>query len=119
MKVCLLEDNEKLSQNIIKKFERNGDECVCFNSIASFHFIESDIYIFDISLEKKSFGLMREVRERTIAPMVVYSAYSDIKSLELSMENWCDFFISKVTIPSQFVLQIKAIHRTYKRLVNK
>ncbi len=119
MKVCLLEDNEKLSQNIVKKFEKTWDECLCFSSIASFQFIECDVYIFDISLEKKSFDLMKEVRGKTNSPIVVYSAHCDIKNLEDSIDSWCDFFISKITQPSMFILKIHAIYKAYKRLTNK
>jgi len=118
MKVCLLEDNHLLSQSICKKFKRNDIECIVFSSIASYHFIEADVYIFDIMLEAKSYNLIQEIRGKTDKPFVIYTSYSNIEYLKITYDRWADVSIWKITSPNLLVLKIQWIHRMYQRLKN-
>jgi len=119
MKVCLVEDNNVLNKAIYKKLERNDIECVIFNSISSFHYVDADVYVFDIMLEKKSYDLIKELREKTDKPIMVYTSYSHIEYLNHTYESWADLFIWKVISPNILILKIKGVHRMYQRLKNK
>lgn len=117
--ITLIEDEVLLAQRLAKKLEREWYNTTVFNSIASFKFIDSDLYLVDLQLEHKAFDLIKEIRSKSDAPIIIFTGHWDTSMILKGIESGADCYMLKSVTPLEFLWRVRALLRVYKRLSKK
>lgn len=116
--IVIIEDDLIFVKNVVSKLKKNWiDDIRVFNSIQSYSHIEADLYLIDIKLEKNSFELISEIREKTQSPICVVSSYSEKDYIKVCFQNWADFYINKLVNPFLYQYKILWLYNMSKRLI--
>lgn len=114
--IVIIEDNIDFSNIFSKRLRMEWFNTTIFNSIKSYAHIEADLYIIDLHLEKKSYWLIKKIRNQTDKPIMVLSAYNNVEYINKTIDYWADCYIIKWISIIELISQIKALLRFYNRL---
>lgn len=121
MYITIIEDEKVLSNNISKKLIKNWFNTRILNSYNDFMnetFIESDLYVVDISLRDWSwFDIIKFLREtkNSISPIIITSGYNDTEKKVYWLEIWADDYLAKPFSAEELIARIRALlRRSYK-----
>lgn len=115
--IVIIEDDLIFVKNVVSKLNRNWIyDIKIFNSIQSYIHMEADLYLIDIRLEKNSFDLISEIRNKSNSVICVVSSYSEKDYVKQCFHNWADFYINKVVNPYLYQYKIFWIYKMIKRL---
>ncbi len=121
MYITIIEDKKVLSNNISKKLLRNWFNTRIMNSFTEFmnaDFIDSDLYIIDISLRDWSWfdiiTFLREVKKSN-SPIIIISWCSDTEKKIYWLDIWADDYLVKPFNIEELIARIRALlRRSYK-----
>lgn len=117
--IVIIENDLLFVKNIKAKLNRAWiNDIKIFNSIQSYTHVEADLYLVDIKLEKNSYWLISEIREKTEWIICVVSSYSEKECVKSCFESWADFFINKLTNPFLYQYKILWLYKMIKRFKN-
>ncbi len=121
MYITIIEDEKVLSNNISKKLLKNWFNTRIINSYNDFMnevFVESDLYVVDISLRDGSgFDIIKYLREtkNSISPIIITSWYNDTEKKVYWLEIWADDYLAKPFSAEELIARIRALlRRSYK-----
>jgi len=115
--IVIIEDDNIFVKNVISKLNKLWiKEIKVFNSIQSYIHIEANLYLIDIKLEQNSFDLIKEIREKTNAPICIVSSYSEKDCVKLCFKHWADMYINKIINPYLYSEKVLWMYNMSKRL---
>lgn len=121
MYITIIEDEKVLSNNISKKLLKNWFNTRIINSYNDFmneSFLESDLYVIDISLRDWSwFDIIKFLREykNINSPIIITSWYNDVEKKVYWLDIWADDYLAKPFTAEELIARIRALlRRSYR-----
>jgi len=119
MKITIIEDDIRLSNNLAKKLKRNWyfiSEYNSKNDILSNHKIESDLYIIDLNLwiyENEGFEIIEWLRlsKNIKSPIIITSWYSQCDKKVYGLDIWADDYLEKPYNSEELLARIRSLIR--------
>jgi len=86
------------------------------SGLAAFAEREADLVLLDLRLPDMSgFDVCRELRSRSIVPIIIITAQTDTHDMVAGLEAGADDYVTKPVIPKQLAARIRALMRRVQR----